>query len=145
MVEPAWWRELPHRPPFLLLDELEVDAAGQRVTAHWRPDPAWEVFAGHFPDDPVVPGVLLVEAMAQAACVLGRAIDPSTRDLPVLLAGIDRARFRRPVRPGETVRIEVLFRKRRRGLWRFEGRAFVDQDLAAEATLLAALQEDLAP
>lgn len=132
---------VPHRAPFLFLDHCELDLDGERILASWTPAENWEPFQGHFPDLPVVPGVILVEMLAQAACALGRSIAPETRDKPVFLVGLDDVRFRRPVRPGERVEAEVRFRKRRRGLWRFDGVARTGGEVAVEAELLATLGE----
>lgn len=130
---------LPHRPPFLFLDAVEVDLDDQSIRAVWTAPDSWDVFKGHFPGMPLVPGVILLEMMAQAACILGRRLDPSTADRPVLLVGLDDARFRRPVHPGELVEATVRFRRRRRELWRFEGEVRAGGDPAAEATILATL------
>lgn len=134
---------LPQRPPFLFLEEVEYSPESREIRGHWRPDPDWEVFAGHFPGEPIVPGVILVEAMAQAACILGREIDPGTRDRSVVLVGIDRARFRRAVRPGERVDVHVEYLKHSRDLWSFLGHTQVEGVTCAEARLLAALRDEL--
>jgi 3-hydroxyacyl-[acyl-carrier-protein] dehydratase len=123
---------LPHRPPFLLLDRLLELEAGRRGVAEWCP--SLERFEGHFPGEPILPGVLLVEAMAQtgAACVLA---DPANRGKLALFAGIERARFRRIVHPGETLRLEAaVLTKGRAG--RGKTSAWVGRELAAEAELI---------
>jgi 3-hydroxyacyl-[acyl-carrier-protein] dehydratase len=132
---------LPHRPPFLFLDGIELDLPNQRIYGVWTAPADWDVFRGHFPGMPLVPGVILLEMMAQAACILGRRIDPSTADRPVLLVGLDNARFRRVIHPGERVETEVRFRRRRRELWRFDGEVQAGGEPVAEATILATLGE----
>lgn len=136
-------RYLPHRYPFLLIDrviELELD---KRVVAIKNVTMNEPHFTGHFPHLPVMPGVLVVEAMAQAAGVLsfatmGRHSDP---DSVFYFAGIDEARFKKPVIPGDQLRLEVEILRKSRLLWKFKGRALVDGQLVAEAQLMCALRE----
>lgn len=128
-------RILPHRYPFLLVDrilELEPD---RRVVGLKNVTANEPFFAGHFPGRPVMPGVLIVEALAQTAGVLmGEA-----SDLIPMFMGIDKARFRRPVKPGDQLRLEVEVLRKRRSVCRVAGRAFVGEDLVAEAEMMAAL------
>ncbi len=132
---------LPHRAPFLLLDSVEIDEGNKSANATWTPRKSWPIFRGHFPDQSIVPGVVIVEVMAQAACILGYAIDPSLKGQPVALAGIDRARFRRPVRPGDQLKVKVEYKKRRRGLWSFQGRATVENIVVADADFMASVKD----
>ena len=132
---------LPQRSPFLFLDEIEVHQEAKKAVGYWTAKPSWPVFKGHFPDHPVVPGVILIEVMAQACLILGVELDPTTRDKPVFLAGVDHARFRRPVFPDDQVQVNVKFEKRRRHLWAFDGDVRVRGKLAGQAKLLAAVQE----
>lgn len=134
-------RILPHRYPFLLVDrilELEPD---RRVVGLKNVTANEPFFAGHFPGRPVMPGVLIVEALAQTAGVL---MGEASGLIPMFM-GIDKARFRRPVRPGDQLRLEVEVLRKRRSVCRVAGRAFVGEDLVAEAEMMAALvaQEDM--
>jgi 3-hydroxyacyl-[acyl-carrier-protein] dehydratase len=136
-------RYLPHRYPFLLIDrvlELEPD---KRVVAIKNVTINEPYFVGHFPHLPVMPGVLVVEAMAQAAGVLsfatmGRRSDDNS---VFYFAGIDEARFKRPVVPGDQLRLEVDILRKSRLLWKFKGRASVDGQTVAEAQLMCALRD----
>ncbi len=136
-------RYLPHRYPFLLIDrvlELEPD---RRVVAIKNVTINEPYFVGHFPHLPVMPGVLVVEAMAQAAGVLsfatmGRRSDDNS---VFYFAGIDEARFKRPVVPGDQLRLEVDILRKSRLLWKFKGSASVDGQVVAEAQLMCALRE----
>ncbi|MCB2052773.1 MAG: 3-hydroxyacyl-ACP dehydratase FabZ [Geminicoccaceae bacterium] len=131
-------RVIPHRFPMLLIDKV-VDivafesAVGIKAVSIGEP-----FFAGHFPNDPIMPGVLVVESMAQTAAVLvvaSRArID---RGDGVYFMGIDKARFRRPVRPGDLIRLEIRKLALKLGIWRFAGRAVVDGKLVAECEFMA--------
>ena len=131
-------RILPHRYPMLLVDrilELEPDriVGIKNVTAN---EP---FFAGHFPDFPVMPGVLIVEAMAQVAGVLVLKEIPDRANKLVFLAGIDNAKFRRPVRPGDQLRFELTLVKLKNRICKMHGEAFVEGQLVAEADLLSAV------
>ena len=129
-------RMLPHRYPFLLIDrvvelEAEISAVGiKNVSANEH------YFAGHFPARPVMPGVLIIEAMAQTAAVLVIATTGEQAEgRLVYFMTIDQARFRRPVVPGDQLRIRVVKQHRKLGVWKFAGQATVDGQLAAEATI----------
>ncbi|MCL6581387.1 MAG: 3-hydroxyacyl-ACP dehydratase FabZ [Firmicutes bacterium] len=129
---------LPHRPPFLFVDEiLELDP-GRRAVACWRPSPDAEWVPAHFPGHPLVPGVLLVEALAQSGALAVLA-DPAKRGMLPVFAGLDRVRFRRPVRPGETVHLEVELLQARRTAGRGRGVARVGGETAVEGELLFVL------
>lgn len=131
---------LPHRPPFLFLDQIDFDAASKKVVGQWTPPTAWPVFDGHFPGRPMVPGVILVEMMAQAALVLGRCLEPDIENKVAFLVSIDEARFRRPVLPGSLVEAHVKFIKKRRDFWSFDADVRVAGKLAAQAQLVASVQ-----
>jgi 3-hydroxyacyl-[acyl-carrier-protein] dehydratase len=131
-------RHLPHRYPIVLIDRILELEPGKRVVAIKNVSINEPVFVGHFPHYPVMPGVLIVEAMAQAAAVLsfvsmGKKPDA---DSVYYFAGIDGARFKRPVGPGDQIRLEVEILREMRGVVKFGGKALVDGQVAAEAELL---------
>jgi 3-hydroxyacyl-[acyl-carrier-protein] dehydratase len=125
---------IPHRPPFLLVDEILELEPGKRVVGRRRirEDDWW--FAGHFPERPVMPGVLTVEAIAQTGAVAVLADEANRGKLP-FFAGIDDCRFKRVVEPGDTLTLECTFVRVRGPLAKGEGRALVGDELAAEAVL----------
>lgn len=129
---------IPHRYPFLLIDriiELEpgVRAVGEKLVSIGEP-----YLQGHFPDFPIMPGVLQIEALAQTACVAALIL-PENRDKIGLFAGLDKVRFKRQVRPGDTLRLEVQFEKIRMGIGKGKGTATVEGQLACEAELIFAI------
>jgi 3-hydroxyacyl-[acyl-carrier-protein] dehydratase len=133
---------LPHRYPFLLIDRVIEAEAGKRLVAIKNVTFNEQHFVGHFPEFPVMPGVLILEAMAQAGALLARYTDPAeVMGKLVYFMSIDRARFRKPVIPGDQLRIEMTLMKRRREVWKFSGRAFTDDDLVAEAEVMAMTRE----
>ena len=134
---------LPHRYPFLLIDRvLELDI-GKRVRALKNVTVNEPFFNGHFPGKPVMPGVLMIEALAQAAAVLAYTSQPKAADGKpqiVYLAGVDNARFKRIVIPGDQLILEVVLDRIVRNIGKFTCRATVEGKLAVEATLIASLQ-----
>ncbi|MBC8023772.1 MAG: 3-hydroxyacyl-ACP dehydratase FabZ [Burkholderiales bacterium] len=134
---------LPHRFPFLLIDRVTEFEKGKRIVAIKNVTVNEPFFPGHFPHYHVMPGVLIVEAMAQAAAVLSlRTIDQQNDGKWVYyFVGIDGARFKRPVVPGDQVVIEVTQGRQGRGMGKFKGTAKVGETLVAEAELLCALRE----
>lgn len=131
-------RMIPHRYPFLLIDRVVELEAFKRAVGIKNVTINEPFFPGHFPIEPIMPGVLLVEAMAQTAAVLAVAgLGPEYAGNPVYFMGIDSARFRRPVRPGDQVRLEITVLRNKMGVWKFGGRAVVEGALAAEAEFSA--------
>jgi beta-hydroxyacyl-ACP dehydratase FabZ len=130
---------LPHRYPFLLVDRILEFEPGQRIVGIKNVTINEEFFQGHFPGKPVMPGVLIVEAMAQVGGVLLlREIEDRDSKL-VYFMGIDGARFRKPVVPGDQIRFEVEILKRKSSTCKLQGKAFVDGALVAEAVILSAM------
>jgi 3-hydroxyacyl-[acyl-carrier-protein] dehydratase len=127
---------IPHRFPFLLVDRLVDLERGRSAVGIKNVSAGEPYFAGHFPGHPVMPGVLIVEALAQTAALL--VMEPGQGTIPLFM-GIDRARFRRPVVPGDQLRLEVEVLQRRRNVVKVRGRAMVGEELAAEAEILATL------
>jgi 3-hydroxyacyl-[acyl-carrier-protein] dehydratase len=135
-------RLLPHRNPFLLLDRVLELVPGERLVALKNVTINEPFFPGHFPNYPVMPGVLIVEAMAQASAVLGfRSTGTSAQDDNVyLFVGIDKARFRQAVQPGDQLRIEVHLKRAVRGIWMFTCSASVDGTEVASAEIMCTLK-----
>lgn len=130
---------LPHRYPLLLVDRVLELEAGKRIRALKNVTVNEEYFNGHFPGHPVVPGVLLLEAMAQAGGLLLLHDRPGTDDKLLYFTGIERARFRRPVVPGDQVVLEVEVLRLRRNASKLDARALVDDAVAAEAVITSAM------
>lgn len=131
---------LPHRYPFLLIDRVTDYELGQSIEAYKNITINEQCFLGHFPGEPIFPGVLILEAMAQAAGVLGFKTLGSSDQL-YLYAGIDKARFKSPVVPGDRLDISVRLIKERRGIWKFEGIASVDDKQACVAEFMCAMRD----
>jgi 3-hydroxyacyl-[acyl-carrier-protein] dehydratase len=131
---------LPHRYPFALIDRVISYEPGVSLHAIKNITMNEPVFTGHFPGEPIFPGVLLLEAMAQATGLLGFKMMENEvgKDEMYLFAGIDNARFKRQVIPGDRVDFHVTFVKERRGIWKFTGVAKVDGKVAASADLMCA-------
>lgn len=131
---------LPHRYPFLLIDRVVALDAHKSVVAIKNVSTNEPFFQGHFPNHPVMPGVLIVESMAQAAGVLIKLSEPHDPGQPVVfyLVKVDKARFNRVVVPGDQLRLEVEHKRRLRNMSQFFGRALVDGSVAAEAEFLCA-------
>ena len=134
---------LPHRYPFLLIDRVLEMEVGKRITAIKNVSINEPFFPGHFPGSPVMPGVLILEAMAQAAALLSFKTENYTPEEigVVYFAGIDGARFKKPVLPGDQLILKIEIVRRVRGIWKYTARAEVDGGLAAEAELMATLRD----
>ncbi len=132
---------LPHRYPFLLVDRLEEVEEGTKVVGYKNVTVNEPFFQGHFPDHPIMPGVLIVEAMAQVGGAYVAVIDDIGKDRVTYFAGIDKARFRKPVMPGDVLRMELELLAKRRGIYQFRGKAYVGDTLVAEAELKATFAE----
>ena len=128
---------LPHRYPFLLVDRIVDLEPGKRAVGIKNVTINEPFFQGHYPGHPIMPGVLIIEAMAQVGGVVASLAAENGNDLVPYFTGIDKARFRRPVMPGDVLRLELEMVNCRRGLHCFEGKAFVDGVLVAEAELKA--------
>jgi 3-hydroxyacyl-[acyl-carrier-protein] dehydratase len=134
-------RWLAHRAPFLLVDRVLELQPGKHIVAIKNVTYNEPFFPGHFPGNPVMPGVLLLEAMAQAAAILVcKTLAVKPQDFLTYFAGIDRARFRRPVVPGDQLTLDVTLLRALRGIYKFDATARVDNEVAAEAILLSAVR-----
>jgi len=135
---------LPHGYPFLLVDRIIEIEPGKRVVGIKNVTYNEPFFPGHFPGRPVMPGVLIIEALAQTAGVLAfKSVHEQHQKKPVYFLGIDNVRFRKPVVPGDQLRLEIEITKHRQAIWGFKGKALVDGKVVAEAELLAMLGEEL--
>lgn len=133
---------LPHRYPFLLIDRVVELELGKHIIAHKNVTINEPFFPGHFPDHPVMPGVLILEALAQAAAILSfKTQNKSPDEIGIVyFAGIDGARFKRPVVPGDQLVLKAEIIRHLKGIWKYSARAEVDGDLVAEAELMATLR-----
>ena len=134
---------LPHGYPFLLVDRIIEMEPGKRIVGIKNVTYNEPFFPGHFPGRPIMPGVLIVEAMAQTAGVLAfKTMGEQGLMKPVYFLGMDNVRFRKPVIPGDQLRLELEITRHRQGIWGFRGKAFVGETLVAEGDLLAMLGEE---
>jgi len=134
---------LPHRYPFMLIDRVQSMELGKEIVAIKNVSMNEPYFPGHFPYHPVMPGVLIVEAMAQAAAILSfktMGAKP-TDDAVYYFAGIDSARFKKPVSPGDQLILKVSIDRILRGIWKYKGIALVDDQVVAEAEMMCILKE----
>lgn len=133
---------LPHRYPFLLVDRVLSCEPGKAIVAIKNVTINEPFFQGHFPHHPVMPGVLIIEALAQAAAILSFMTMGAKADADSVyyFAGIDNARFKKPVTAGDTLRLEVSLQRHIRGIWKFGARALVGEGLVAEAELLCTVR-----
>ena len=128
---------IPHRYPFLLVDRIIECDFDSRIVGIKNGTADEPFFQGHFPEFPVMPGVLIIEALAQTACILGFKILKLEGKGAVFFTGIDGAKFRKPVVPGDQLRLELTKIKQRKSIFRFEGKAFIEDELATECTIQA--------
>ena len=135
-------QHLPHRYPMLLVDRVLECEPGKRILALKNVSMNEPFFSGHFPHHPVMPGVLIIEALAQAAAILSfKTLGNKPDDKSVYyFVGIDDARFKRPVGPGDQLILDVTLERLLRGLWKFSAQARVGDALAAEATLMCTVR-----
>jgi len=135
---------LPHRYPMLLIDRVIEMEPGKRVVAIKNVTYNEPFFVGHFPHHPVMPGVLIVEAMAQAAAVFSfeddDEVNPASQKIAYYLVGVDGARFRKPVVPGDQLRLEVDAERISRSMCKYAARALVDGQVVAEAKIMCAIR-----
>ena len=133
---------IPHRDPFLLIDEVTQVISGASALGIKNLTADEPFFKGHFPDHPIMPGVLIIEAMAQTSAVL--VVESTRKDSGgmVYFMSIEQARFRKPVFPGDSLRLHVKKQHTRGRVWKFKGEARVENDLVAEAVFSAMIMED---
>lgn len=136
-------KHLPHRYPFVLIDKVVDLELGKEITAIKNVTINEPFFPGHFPYHPVMPGVLIVEAMAQAAAVLSfKTMNTLPNENSVYyFAGMDKARFKKPVSPGDQLVLNVKIERILRGIWKYKGVATVDGEIVAEAEMMCILKE----
>ena len=129
---------IPHRYPFLLVDRIEEIIVNQSCTGIKNVTINEPFFPGHFPSHPIMPGVLIIESMAQTASALVvYGYDGDVEGLSVYLMKVDKAKFRKPVLPGDQLRMEIIKERNKGEVWQFFGKAFVDDKLVAEASITA--------
>ena len=134
---------LPHRYPFVLVDKVLSMKLGKKITAIKNVSVNEPFFPGHFPNYPVMPGVLVVEAMAQAAAILSfkTANKKPNENSMYYFVGIDNARFKRPVIPGDQLFLYVTIERMLKGIWKYKGTAKVNEQFVAEAEMMCILKE----
>lgn len=134
---------LPHRYPFVLVDKVLSYELGKSIDAIKNVTINEPFFPGHFPHYPVMPGVLVVEALAQAAAILSfKTINDKPNDHSVYyFVGIDKARFKKPVIPGDQLKLNVSIERAIKGIWKYKGIAMVEDEIAAEAEIMCVLKE----
>ena len=134
---------LPHRPPFLLVDMITELELGERVVGIKNVTINEPFFEGHFPGNPIMPGVLVIEAMAQVGGILARLSVPESMNLgagkAIYFAAIDKVKFRKPVVPGDQIVFELTAMRKGTKVWKMKGKAMVHKELVAEAELVAAI------
>ncbi|MDP2382591.1 MAG: 3-hydroxyacyl-ACP dehydratase FabZ [Nitrospirota bacterium] len=135
---------LPHRYPFLLVDRIQELDPDKRIVGIKNVTINEPFFQGHFPERPVMPGVLILEAMSQVGAILAFKSLGNAAHPVVYLTGVDGAKFRKPVVPGDQLRFEIEVKRKRPPFWKMEGKAFVDDELVCEAEVTAMVTEEKA-
>lgn len=136
-------RRIPHRYPFLLVDRAEDYRANESIVGIKNVTANEPFFQGHFPNNPVMPGVLIVEALGQSgALLMSKTLDADVSGKTIMFMAVDGARFRKPVRPGDVLRLHVQVTKHRGDLFKFRGEAYVDGKMAAECEFAAMVVEN---
>src|SRR6478672_1841627 len=131
-------KHVPHRYPFLLVDRIIEIQGEERIVGIKNVSMNENFFQGHFPHHPVMPGVLICEAMAQVAAILAHcARGGAAENKTFVLTGLDKVKFKRPVEPGDQLRLELISLRRRGSYWKMQGSAFVDGKIAAQAEISA--------
>lgn len=131
---------LPHRYPFLLVDRILAFEPDVSITGLKNVTINEPFFQGHFPNQPIMPGVLILEAMAQVGIIFAKLTDEGLKNKLMVFAGMDEVRFRRPVVPGDQLIMELQLIKRKSSLWKMAAKAMVNGQLAAEAILMAGIK-----
>jgi len=135
---------LPHRHPFLFVDMITELELGERVVGIKNVTINESFFMGHFPGKPIMPGVLVIEAMAQVGGVLAKLSEPESMtkkgDNAIYFVAIDKVRFRKPIFPGDQILFELIAMRKGSRIWKMKGKAMVNKEIAAEAELVAALR-----
>jgi 3-hydroxyacyl-[acyl-carrier-protein] dehydratase len=135
---------LPHRHPFLFVDMITELDVGERVVGIKNVTINEYFFTGHFPGKPIMPGVLVIEAMAQVGGILARLSEPESmtnkRDNAIYFVAIDKVKFRKPIFPGDQIIFELTAMRKGSRIWKMKGKAMVNKEIAAEAELVAALR-----
>ena len=134
---------LPHRYPFIMIDRISELTPGEKVIALKNVTINEPFFQGHFPGNPIMPGVLIIEAMGQAGAILAaKSLEREPHGLLIYFMGMDKVKFRKPVTPGDQLIFEMKFLKQRRNVFRMSGTAYVDKNVVAQAELMATFGEE---
>jgi beta-hydroxyacyl-ACP dehydratase FabZ len=134
---------LPHRYPFIMIDRILELTPGEKVIALKNVTINEPFFQGHFPENPIMPGVLIIEAMGQAGAVLAaKSLDLESHGSLIFFMGMDKVKFRKPVTPGDQLIFEMKFLKQRRKVFKMSGTAYVDKNVVAQAELMATFGEE---
>ena len=134
---------LPHRYPFIMIDRILELTPGEKVIALKNVTINEPFFQGHFPENPIMPGVLIIEAMGQAGAVLAaKSLEQESHGSLIYFMGMDKVKFRKPVTPGDQLIFEMKFLKQRRNVFRMSGTAYVDKNVVAQAELMATFGEE---